>query len=41
MKGMIKDMKNPEQLKEVLRRCDEAEKYLLTVTARYSYEDRL
>ena len=27
--------------KEVLRRCDEAEKYLLTVTARHSYEDRL
>ena len=27
--------------KEVLRRCDEAEKYLLTVTARHSYEDRV
>ena len=27
--------------KEVLRRCDEAEKYLLTVTARHPYEDRI
>ena len=27
--------------KEVLRRCDEAEKYLLTVTARRAYEDRV
>ncbi len=27
--------------KEVLRRCDEAEKYLLTVTARHTYEDRI
>ena len=27
--------------KEAIRRCEEAEKYLLTVTARYSYEDRL
>ena len=27
--------------KEVLRRCEEAEKYLLTVTARRSYEDRI
>ena len=27
--------------KEVLRRCDEAEKYLLTVTARRPYEDRV
>ena len=27
--------------KEVLRRCDEAEKYLLTVTARHPYEDRV
>ena len=27
--------------KEVLRRCDEAEKYLLTVTARRPYEDRI
>ena len=27
--------------KEVIRRCEEAEKYLLTVTARHSYEDRL
>ena len=26
---------------EVLRRCDEAERYLLTVTARHSYEDRV
>ena len=26
---------------EVLRRCDEAERYLLTVTARRSYEDRI
>ncbi|MBQ7200030.1 MAG: hypothetical protein IJS24_01500 [Eubacterium sp.] len=27
--------------KEAIRRCEEAEKYLLTVTARHSYEDRL
>ncbi len=27
--------------KEVLRRCEEAEKYLLTVTARRQYEDRI
>ena len=27
--------------KEVLRRCEEAEKYLLTVTARRTYEDRV
>ena len=27
--------------KEVNRRCDEAEKYLLTVTARRGYEDRV
>ncbi|MBO4395686.1 MAG: hypothetical protein J5819_05010 [Eubacterium sp.] len=27
--------------KEVLRRCDEAEKYLLTVTAQHPYEDRI
>ena len=27
--------------KEVLRRCEEAEKYLLTVTARHTYEDRI
>ena len=27
--------------KEVLRRCDEAEKYLLTLTARHTYEDRV
>ena len=26
---------------EVLRRCDEAERYLLTVTARRPYEDRV
>ena len=26
---------------EVRRRCDEAEKYLLTVTARHTYEDRI
>ena len=26
---------------EVLRRCDEAERYLLTVTARRTYEDRV
>ena len=27
--------------KEVLRRCDEAENYLLTLTARRTYEDRV
>ena len=26
---------------EVNRRCEEAERYLLTVTARHSYEDRV
>ena len=27
--------------KEVLRRCEEAERYLLTLIARHSYEDRV